>query len=100
MTWVLSVLEGVDKDKVRELAPEYLPLVEREGFSCFTWLDACESRMRRAADLAPTMPQCVEDICYRLGIVNATTIPGGPEPRIIVLGAAKGAAVDPAPSRL
>jgi hypothetical protein len=99
MTWVLSVPEGVDKDKVRELAPEYLPLVEREGFSCFTGLDARESRMRRAAGLAPTVPQCVEDICYKLGIVNAATIPG-PEPRIIVLGAAKGAAVDPAPSRL
>jgi hypothetical protein len=99
MAWVLSVLEGVEKGRVRELAPKYLPLVEREGFSCFNWLDARESRMRRAAGLAPTMPQCVEDICYKLGIANAATIPG-PEPRIIVLGAAKGAAVDPAASRL
>jgi hypothetical protein len=99
MTWVLSVLEGVDKAKVRELAPQPLRLAKREGFSCFTGLEAIESRMRRAAGLGPTMPQCVEDICYNLGIVNATTIPG-PEPRIIVLGAAKGAALDPAPSRL
>ena len=99
MAWVLSVLEGVDKAKVSELAPEPLRLAKREGFSCFTGLEAIESRMRRAAGLAPTMPQCVEDICYKLGIVNASTIPG-PEPRIIVMGAAKAAAVDPAPSRL
>jgi phosphoglycerate dehydrogenase-like enzyme len=93
-TWILTLAEGVDKNKAREKAPTYLSPVDQKRIGSFTSLDACYSRMLRAAGLAPTTPECVEDICYKLGIVSGVAIPSL-RPKIIIVNSARGAAVDP-----
>jgi hypothetical protein len=98
--WVLSIAMRDNKEAFREKAPELLSLpeflssLERENVESFSFLDAADSRMRRAAGLVPTMPKCVEDICYGFGIVQGCTIPSG-RPKITILASAKGAAVNP-----
>jgi hypothetical protein len=93
-SWVFSIAEGADKDTVRRKAPELVSLLEREKVDSLSFLEACESRMRRAAGLIPRMPKRVEDICYEFGIVQVSTLPSG-WPNIMMLTSAKGAAVNP-----